>query len=149
ADRLPSSNKDKLVSLLMDNMLGNFRTLVARNAGGNALFAIPEGVRQQLIEAPLDAITSLFTKSRTTYFSPIKKTGAWFKGLGKVTADTPSGIRHGVHAARSGKQNSVRSQQRTFLNKGLGRLGNLYDAGVGTMLEIGDRPFYEATYAAA
>ena len=149
ADRLPSSNKDKLVTLLMDNMLGNFRTLVARNAGGNALFAIPEGVRQQLIEAPLDAITSLFTKSRTTYFSPIKKTGAWFKGLGKGTADMASDIRHGVHTARSGEQNSVRSQQRTFRNKGLGRLGNLYDAGVGTMFEIGDRPFYEATYAAA
>lgn len=149
ADRLPSSNKDKLVTLLMDNMLGNFRTLVARNAGGNALFAIPEGVRQQLIEAPLDAITSLFTKSRTTYFSPIKKTGAWFKGLGKGTADMASDIRHGVHTARSGEQNSVRAQQRTFRNKGLGRLGNLYDAGVGTMLEIGDRPFYEATYAAA
>lgn len=149
ADRLPSSNKDKLVTLLMDNMLGNFRTLVARNAGGNALFAIPEGVRQQLIEAPLDAITSLFTKSRTTYFSPIKKTGAWFKGLGKGTADMASDIRHGVHTARSGDQNSVRAQQKTFRNKGLGRLGNLYDAGVGTMLEIGDRPFYEATYAAA
>ena len=149
ADRLPTSNKDKVVSLLMDNMLGNFRTLVARNAGGNALFAIPEGLRQQLIEAPLDAIVSAFTKSRTTYFSPLKKTGEWAKGLTKGAADMASDIKHGVHTARSGEKNSVRSQQRTFRNKGLGRLGNLYDAGVGTMLEIGDRPFYEAAYASA
>lgn len=149
ADRLPTSNKDKVVSLLMDNMLGNFRTLVARNTGGNALFAIPEGLRQQLIEAPLDAIVSAFTKSRTTYFSPLQKTGAWAKGLTKGATDMASDIKHGVHTARSGEQNSVRSQQRTFRNKGLGRLGNLYDAGVGTMLEIGDRPFYEAAYASA
>lgn len=148
AERIPSTAKDKVVSLLMDNMLGNFRTLVARNAGGNALFSIPEGVREQLVAAPLDALTSAITKQRTTYFSPIKKTGQWMKGFGKGSKEMAGDIRHGVHTARSGEDASIRAQQRTFRNKGLGRVGNAYDALVGTALEVGDRPFYEAAYAA-
>lgn len=148
AERIPSTAKDKVVSLLMDNMLGNFRTLVARNAGGNALFSIPEGLREQLVAAPLDALTSAITKQRTTYFSPIKKTGQWMKGFGKGSKEMAGDIRHGVHTARSGEDASIRAQQRTFRNKGLGRVGNAYDALVGTALEVGDRPFYEAAYAA-
>ena len=73
AKRLPVKGRDKVVSLLMDNMLGNFRTLISRNAGGNLIFTAPEALRENLIAAPVDALASLATKQRTTYFDPAGK----------------------------------------------------------------------------
>ena len=148
AKRLPVKNKNKVISLLMDNMLGNFRTLISRNAGGNLVFTAPEALRENLIAAPVDALASLATKQRTTYFDPAGKSAAWARGFAKGGADMASDIKTGVHTARSGETASIQAQQKTFRDKGIGKVLNAYDAFVGTMLEAGDRPFYEGAYAA-
>lgn len=148
ADKMPVTAKNKIVSLLMDNMLGNFRTLITRNAGGNAMFSIPEAIRENFVAAPIDKLVSLKTKARTTYASPFAKSKAWAGGAKKGVSEMVSDIKNGVHTARSGENTSWQAQQKTFRNKGLGKLGNAYDSFVGSMLEAGDRPFYEAAFAA-
>lgn len=148
ADKMPVTAKNKIVSLLMDNMLGNFRTLITRNAGGNAMFSIPEAIRENFVAAPIDKLVSLKTKARTTYASPFAKSKAWAGGAKKGVSEMVSDIKNGVHTARSGENTSWQAQQKTFRNKGLGKLGNAYDGFVGSMLEAGDRPFYEAAFAA-
>lgn len=148
ADKMPVTAKNKIVSLLMDNMLGNFRTLITRNAGGNAMFSVPEAIRENFVAAPIDKLVSLKTKARTTYASPFAKSKAWSGGAKKGVSEMVSDIKNGVHTARSGENTSWQAQQKTFRNKGLGKLGNAYDSFVGSMLEAGDRPFYEAAFAA-
>lgn len=148
ADKMPVTTKNKIVSLLMDNMLGNFRTLITRNAGGNAMFSVPEAIRENFVAAPIDKLVSLKTKARTTYASPFAKSKAWTGGAKKGVSEMVSDIKSGVHTARSGENTSWQAQQKTFRNKGLGKLGNAYDSFVGSMLEAGDRPFYEAAFAA-
>lgn len=148
ADKMPVTAKSKIVSLLMDNMLGNFRTLITRNAGGNAMFSVPEAIRENFVAAPIDKLVSLKTKARTTYASPFAKSKAWAGGAKKGVSEMVSDIKSGVHTARSGENTSWQAQQKTFRNKGLGKLGNAYDSFVGSMLEAGDRPFYEAAFAA-
>lgn len=148
ADKMPVTAKNKIVSLLMDNMLGNFRTLITRNAGGNAMFSVPEAIRENFVAAPIDKLVSLKTKARTTYASPFAKSKAWAGGAKKGVSEMVSDIKNGVHTARSGENTSWQAQQKTFRNKGLGKLGNAYDGFVGSMLEAGDRPFYEAAFAA-
>lgn len=144
ARRLPVKNQSKVVSLLMDNMLGNFRTLLTRNAGGNLAFSAPEAIRENFVAAPIDALASLLTKQRTTYFDPLGKSAAWGKGFFEGGKDMISDIKNGVHTARSGESTSVQAQQDTFRFAPL----KTYDAFVGTLLEAGDRPFYEAAFAA-
>ena len=148
ADKMPVTTKNKIVSLLMDHMLGNFRTLITRNAGGNAMFSVPEAIRENFVAAPIDKLVSLKTKARTTYASPFAKSKAWAGGAKKGVSEMVSDIKSGVHTARSGENTSWQAQQKTFRNKGLGKLGNAYDSFVGSMLEAGDRPFYEAAFAA-
>lgn len=148
ADKMPVTAKNKIVSLLMDNMLGNFRTLITRNAGGNAMFSVPEAIRENFVAAPIDKLVSLKTKARTTYASPFAKSKAWAGGAKKGVSEMVSDIKSGVHTARSGENTSWQAQQKTFRDKGLGKLGNAYDSFVGSMLEAGDRPFYEAAFAA-
>lgn len=148
ADKMPVSTKNKIVSLLMDNMLGNFRTLITRNAGGNAMFSAPEAIRENFVAAPIDKLVSLKTKARTTYASPFAKSKAWAGGAKKGVSEMASDIKNGVHTARSGENTSWQAQQKTFSDKGLGKIGNAYDSFVGSMLEAGDRPFYEAAFAA-
>lgn len=148
ADKMPVTAKNKIVSLLMDNMLGNFRTLITRNAGGNAMFSAPEAIRENFVAAPIDKLVSLKTKARTTYASPFAKSKAWAGGAKKGVSEMVSDIKNGVHTARSGENTSWQAQQKTFRAKGLGKLGNAYDSFVGSMLEAGDRPFYEAAFAA-
>lgn len=148
ADKMPVTAKNKIVSLLMDNMLGNCRTLITRNAGGNAMFSVPEAIRENFVAAPIDKLVSLKTKARTTYASPFAKSKAWAGGAKKGVSEMVSDIKNGVHTARSGENTSWQAQQKTFRNKGLGKLGNAYDSFVGSMLEAGDRPFYEAAFAA-
>ena len=148
ADKMPVTAKNKIVSLLMDNMLGNFRTLITRNAGGNAMFSVPEAIRENFVAAPIDKLVSLKTKARTTYASPFAKSKAWAGGAKKGVSEMVSDIKNGVHTARSGENTSWQAQQKTFRDKGLGKLGNAYDSFVGSMLEAGDRPFYEAAFAA-
>ncbi len=148
AEKMPVTTKNKIISLLMDNMLGNFRTLIARNAGGNAMFSAPEAIRENFVAAPVDKLVSLKTKARTTYASPFAKSKAWAGGAKKGASEMVSDIRNGVHTARSGETTSWQAQQKTFRDKGLGKIGNAYDGFVGSMLEAGDRPFYEAAFAA-
>lgn len=148
AEKMPVTTKKKIISLLMDNILGNCRTLLTRNAGGNAMFSAPEAIRENFVAAPIDKITSLFTGARTTYASPLAKSKAWAGGAKKGVSEMVSDIQNGVHTARSGETTSWQAQQKTFRDKGLGKIGNAYDSFVGSMLEAGDRPFYEAAFAA-
>ena len=148
AEKMPVTTKNKIVSLLMDNMLGNFRTLITRNAGGNAMFSAPEAICENFVAAPIDKLVSLKTKARTTYASPFAKSKAWAGGAKKGVSEMVSDIKSGVHTARSGETTSWQAQQKTFRDKGIGKIGNAYDSFVGSMLEAGDRPFYEAAFAA-
>ena len=143
----PETAPKKVVSLLMDNMLCNFKTLVSRNAGGNLIFSVPEAVRENVIAAPIDWVVSNATGARTTYFDPVGKSAAWGIGLKKGATEMMSDIKNGVHTARSGDTASVFAQKKVFGDKGIGKIGNAYNDVTGSLLELGDRPFYEAAYA--
>lgn len=143
----PETAPKKVVSLLMDNMLCNFKTLVSRNAGGNLIFSAPEAVRENVIAAPIDWAVSKATGARTTYFDPVGKSAAWGSGLKKGATEMMSDIKNGVHTARSGDTASVFAQKKVFGDKGIGKIGNAYNDVTGSLLELGDRPFYEAAYA--
>lgn len=82
ADKIPASFGSQIKTLLYDNMLGNFKTALSRNAFGNAAYNVLEQSRQP-IAALVDRAVSLGTKERTTSGWTKDKTVEYIKGLGR------------------------------------------------------------------
>ena len=143
ASKVPVSFKNKVTRILMDNMLGNFRTLISRNAGGNLLFSVPETVAK-LPTAIVDAATSLVTNERYYAMPDVYQAKAYGKGFVKGAKETIEDFKWDLRTSRSGESLDYAAQIKPFSSWACRSLDKLVETG----LEIGDRPFYEATYAA-
>lgn len=144
-DQLPATFGEKLTSFLMDNMLGNFRTLITRNAGGNVGLNIAEQLVQRPLAAGIDSLLSIKTGQRTQ--AGLSKDGLleYMQGFANGIKDEARDYKTKLHTARSGQNtlaNAISSNRHVFKGKIMDRLDNLVKQG----LSVGDRPFYEAVY---
>lgn len=151
---------EKVQQILYNNMLGNFRTLVSRNAVGNVPVALLEQVRQ-LISAPLDKLVSLKTGQRTTTGMSLGKLKAYADGFAKgfsaevkdvnntINAYLKEQSSTGLHTSKSGENtllNAIKNNSSAFKGNNIAtKLLNLTNDMVKHGLSVGDRPFFEAT----
>lgn len=142
ANKIPPTFKEKFISGLMDSMLGNFRTLISRNAGGNLMFAIPETIKE-VPAAIIDKAVSLKTGERTRTLPSAAKAAAYGAGLKKGFTEQLADYKNKVSTAPSGIANDIDMNRRVFQKD----FANELDRLVKTGLSMGDRPFYEASYA--
>lgn len=142
---IPVTFSEKVRTILYDNMLGNFRTLISRNAGGNVFFNAVEKASQP-IAATIDRAVSLKTGKRTTTGWNGDKLKAYLSGFATGLKEELSDVKTGLHTAKSGfegdLEEAVASNRRIFQ----GKIKNKLDQLVKNGLSIGDRPFYEAAY---
>ena len=149
-NKIPKTFKDQFITFLMDSMLGSFRTLITRNAGGNLMFAIPETIKQYPA-AGLDALVSLATGTRTRTAPSAEKLAAYLNGLKTGAREALTDYREGV-STQSGNyipdvEEGARMNAKAFSDGTfIGRLANEADRLVGAMLAMGDRPFFQAAY---
>lgn len=154
---------DKVRQILYNNMLGNFRTLISRNAGGNIAVATMEQARQPLA-ATIDRAVSRFTGKRTTTGWSKEKQLSYIKGFAKgiteefrdvknTLSEYKNGQSTGLHTAKSGENNiinAIKNNDSAFKgNNILSKIINFKNDMVKHGLSMGDRPFYEATKAQA
>ncbi len=147
---IPVKLPSKFTALLMDNMLGNFRTLITRNAGGNVGYNAMEQTVKTPIAAGIDKLLSLKTGRRTQAglsVKGLKDYGSGFKrGIGDEVSDIKNTFKTGgTHTARIGEntlENAIDANSRTFKNP----LLNAYDQSVKHGLSFGDRGFYNGAY---
>lgn len=152
ADKIPASFGSQIKTFLYDNMLGNFKTALSRNAFGNAAYNVLEQSRQP-IAALVDRAVSLGTKERTTSGWTKDKTVEYIKGLGRGFSDELKDIKKGVNTSRRGFDtfsDAVDANRKAYSGAGaLSKLMNGVDNIVSHGMSMGDRPFYEAAYAQA
>ncbi len=152
ADKIPASFGSQVKTFLYDNMLGNFKTALSRNAFGNAAYNVLEQSRQP-IAALVDRAVSLGTKERTTSGWTKDKTVEYIKGLGRGFSDELKDIKKGVNTSRRGFDtfsDAVDANRKAYSGAGaLSKLMNGVDNIVSHGMSMGDRPFYEAAYAQA
>lgn len=152
ADKIPASFGSQVKTFLYDNMLGNFKTALSRNAFGNAAYNVLEQSRQP-IAALVDRAVSLGTKERTTSGWTKDKTVEYIKGLGRGFFDELKDIKNGVNTSRRGFDtfsDAVDANRKAYSGAGaLSKLMNGVDNIVSHGMSMGDRPFYEAAYAQA
>ncbi|MCR5157053.1 MAG: hypothetical protein K6C96_10275 [Butyrivibrio sp.] len=144
-EQLPVKLNEKLQSFLMDNMLGNFRTLITRNAGGNLGLNAVEQTLQRPLAAGIDSLVSLKTGKRTQAGLTWDGLLEYIQGFGKGLADEGRDFKSGLHTARSGEntlENAIRANRHVFKTKVADGLDGLVKHG----LSVGDRPYYEAVY---
>lgn len=161
--QIPSGMVERVRTLLMDNMLGNARTLITRNAGGNIGFNLVE----QLLRKPLSGlIDSAVSKARGTSrtvgdVNLFTKEGrelykAYGSGAKEALRQEIYDFTHGIHSSRSGEvnlSNAAGNNRTVFKNnksnqsKGLNYFLNKADNLVRYGLSLGDRWAYEATYS--
>ena len=144
--QLPSTLGEKVKTVLMDNMLGNFRTLIARNAGGNLGLNAVEQFAQRPLAALIDTAVSKKTGRRTQAGLSKEGLAEYINGFTKGLKDEAADFKTKLHTARSGEasiEEAIRSNRHVFKEGGvMDKLDNLVKTG----LSIGDRPFYEAVY---
>ena len=145
--QLPSKFSEKLTTLLMDNMLGNFRTLITRNAGGN----IGLNAVEQLLQRPLAALIDMGLAKKTGKRTQVglTKDGIvnYLKGFGKGLKEEVIDFKNNLHTSRSGEvtfEDAIAKNRHVFKEGGL--LDRFYDKLIKHGLSVGDRPFYEAVY---
>lgn len=150
ADQIPVKLPEKVTAYLMNNMLGNFRTLITRNAGGNLGLNAVEQIGQRPLAAGIDKLVANKTGVRTQAGLTVDGLIEYMSGFKKGFADEAHDFKTGLHTARSGEntlENAVNANKHAFNGKNpLSKFLNMKDKLVRTGLSVGDRPFYEAVY---
>ena len=144
-EQIPVKLPEKVQAYLMDNMLGNFRTLITRNAGGNLGLNAVEQTMTRPLAAGLDWLLSLKTGKRTQAGLSREALADYITGFGKGLADEAHDLKTGLHTARTGEntiENAIKSNRHVFKSK----IMDMRDSLIKNGLSVGDRPFYEATY---
>lgn len=144
-DEIPVKLNEKVQSFLMDNMLGNFRTLITRNAGGNVGLAGVEQLATRPLAAGIDRLVSAATGKRTQAGLTREGLTEYIQGFRKGLSDELHDVKTGLHTARTGEntlEEAIRSNRHVFKNK----IQDKFDSLVKNGLSVGDRPFYEANY---
>lgn len=155
--QIPSGMIERVRTLLMDNMLGNARTLITRNAGGNIGFNLVEQLLRKPLSAAIDsAVSKARGSARTVGDVNLKNYAAWGKGAKDAWAQEFYDFAHGIHSSRSGEvnlSNAVGNNRTTFKNnktgqaKGINYILDKADNLVKYGLSLGDRWAYEGTYS--
>ena len=149
--QIPVTLREKVTTILMDNMLGNFRTLITRNAGGNVAFNMIE----QKLRKPLSAkIDEKLSQKRGTERTISKNTdegrSAYREGFKEAIKQEMYDFANNIQSARSGENTlatAVTNNRQVFKDSNIfGKIGNFYNKLVKAGLSAGDRPFYEGVY---
>lgn len=133
---------DKFRSVQRIAMLFNPKTWLSRNAGGNLLLMGAENIKD-IPASVIDTLVSLKTGERTTAGITRAKLKAQSKGLKEGFKEQLLDIRHGVDTAHARTKYEMPNKD-VWKNKPMKFLDNL----IGQLLQLGDRPFYEAAYKA-
>ena len=149
--QIPVSLREKITTLLMDNMLGNFRTLITRNFGGNVGYNVIEQKVTKNLAAKIDkALSEKRGTNRTISENTSEGKIAYREGFKEAFKQEWYDLVHNIRTARSGENNlrtAVSNNRQIFSDKNIfGKIGNFYDRLVRSGLSVGDRPFYEGVY---
>ena len=150
--KTPSTVGDKVRSILYNNMLGNFKTAISRNAFGNLAYQGIEQARQP-IAAFVDKLVSLKTGQHSALGWNKGKASAYAEGFKKGAKEQLTDISKRIDTGRSGAKGwaeALRNNATTWDDtKKIGQFTNSVDYYVRNAMELGDRPFYEANYKQA
>ena len=150
--KTPSTVGDKVRSILYNNMLGNFKTAISRNAFGNLAYHGIEQARQP-IAAFVDKLVSLKTGQHSALGWNKGKASAYAEGFKKGAKEQLTDISKRIDTGRSGAKGwaeALRNNATTWDDtKKIGQFANSVDYYVRNAMELGDRPFYEANYKQA
>ncbi len=150
--KTPSTVGDKVRSILYNNMLGNFKTAISRNAFGNLAYQGIEQARQP-IAALVDKLVSLKTGQHSALGWNKGKASAYAEGFKKGAKEQLTDISKRIDTGRSGAKGwaeALRNNATTWDDtKKIGQFTNSVDYYVRNAMELGDRPFYEANYKQA
>lgn len=150
--KTPSTVGDKVRSILYNNMLGNFKTAISRNAFGNLAYQGIEQARQP-ITAFVDKLVSLKTGQHSALGWNKGKASAYAEGFKKGAKEQLTDISKRIDTGRSGAKGwaeALRNNATTWDDtKKIGQFANSVDYYVRNAMELGDRPFYEANYKQA
>lgn len=139
ADKLPVTGKQKVLAVRRIAMLLNPKTLISRNAGGNVVFGILDDIK----DAPgtlIDLGVSKITGNRTTSYNPFATSKAEFLGMKKGLSEWGKDIKNKVDTSPTEHE-----MPRTPSFKGA--VGRGFEEALNKLLQLGDRPFYEAAKA--
>lgn len=139
ADKLPVTGKDKVLAIRRIAMLLNPKTLISRNAGGNVIFGLLEDVKD-MPATLIDIAVSKKTGQRTTSFNLPATAKAETQGFKKGIVEWGKDIKYKVDTSPT--QHEM-PQTPTFKSN----IGKATEEALNKLLQLGDRPFYEAAYA--
>lgn len=147
--RSPATLGQMARSFLYNNMLGNFKTALSRNAFGNLGYQTLEQARQP-IAAGVDYLTSKVTGKHSTLGWNKEKAVAYAKGFKKGLKDQVLDMSKHIDTGRSGQMGweiALKNNATTFNDtKPIGKFLNGVEYYVRNAMELGDRPFYEGVY---
>ena len=148
AGKLEKPFKQKLLTFFYNNMLGNLRTLLTRNAGGNLGLAAVDQTLTKANSAVVDALIGKITGERFYAMPGANYYREYGKGFAKGARDAVADFRTGIRTPRSGEQwnakQAINAQYQVFKSDVFNAIDRLVKFG----LDIGDRTFYEPTYKA-
>jgi len=146
SNKIPPTLVDKFRGLQRVSYLLNPKTLLIRNPTGNVIMNIAETIKD-LPGAMVDKVTSAIRKSdRTTALPSAGRLKAQLKGGGEGLGEALKDIKAGVDTSPTVGMLEMPRRDVFDNNKLLGRALNKADKLVGQMLQLGDRPFYQAAY---
>ena len=150
-NKIPPQKGQALNAWMRISMLGNLKTIGTRNPLGNiALRPINDigDFTSSLVDLAISKKTGVRTKGN---FNPL----AQAKGMARGASETIQDARLGINT-RDAKGNRFEIGQGKSFNehhKGvakvlnpLSKTGNFLDSKISFLLDLGDRPFFEATY---
>ena len=150
-DKIPPQKGQALNAWMRISMLGNLKTIATRNPLGNIALR-PINDVGDFTASIVDYAISKKTGVRTKGNFNLK---AQAKGMARGASETVQDARLGINT-RNAKGNRFEIGQGKSFNehhKGVAKvlnpfakLGNKADSAVSFLLDLGDRPFYEATY---
>lgn len=162
---IPSSVGKMIKTTLYDNMLMSLKTMVTRNLGGNIGVNAIESVAK-IPKVLTDVGVSAITGNRTQDIVPsayVEGAKGFGKGLSDIWLDVThkdadgkwsptktirSGQGENVENIFAGVERTFKTQSENKAIKNVMDYLNAVDKSVRTGMEVGDRPVYEAAYAA-
>lgn len=155
-EQIPPTIAEKATTLLMDNMLGNIRTLLTRNAGGNIGFNFVEDFVRSPLTGFIDNLVSKKTGTRAVSGLSREGIDAGIEGFKEGLRQEIYDFKNNIQSARTGEnnlQNAVANNRNNVFDmywKGKkvheSKIFQKYNKLVKAGLSFGDRPFYEKTY---
>lgn len=140
-NKLPKKMGDKFRGLLRISMLLNPKTLVTRNPLGNLVLQATEDLKD-IPGVLIDKAISAKTGQRSTLFMPLAKAKASKQGFVKGVKELGLDFKNKVDTSPTRGKYEI-PQGRLFKRDTL----NALDNATRYILQLGDRPFYEASYA--